>query len=503
MSSPATSRCSCAPTGRPRHDPRRRARRRRPPSSTAAAAFATEIAQEQWRRLLVALDRPSSRANARTAALTSFFGWSPEQLANATDEDLEPIHRSLHRYARVLRERGVAAMVEEMNAVEEIPARMLALADGERKLTDLRHIAQLLHAEAVNEGRGLSALTAWLYRQVAEAGDDISEERSRRLDSDEQAVQVLTIWRSKGLQFPFVYVPFLWTYPFQNGSPPITFHDESGERRLDVSLGGDAYDAHADMARDESRGEDLRLAYVALTRAQHQAVVWWVPGWNAGRSTIGRLLFGRQNDGTIPVEGVRTPSDTEADERMAELEELSGGTIAAEEIVVGPGEPWEGEEAEAAELSAAKFDRKLDTLWRRNSYSSISAAAHEGTYGGSGGAGGGSDSAWVTSEPEGGPGLVDDEPEEGEEGELGAAEGGAPDAGDSGEAEALPPPGPSFRAGAASARSSTASSNAWTSQRPISRRTCGMSSTPSSPYFRMDSTATRWSRRSRRRSRRR
>ena len=405
----------------------------------AGSVFETDVASE-WRRLLVALDRPSSKQNARGAALTSFFGWTPQQLAAADDTDFELIHRRLHRYARILRERGVAAMVEEMSATESIPARMLAREGGERDLTDLRHIAQLLHAEAVNEGRGLSALTAWLYRQVAEAGDDLSEERSRRLDSDEQAVQVLTIWRSKGLQFPFVYVPFLWTYPFEKGSPPITFHDESGKRRLDVSLGGDAYDRHAGVARDEGRGEDLRLAYVALTRAQHQAVVWWVPGWNAGRSTIGRLLFGRRSDGVIPVEGVRTPSDAEADERMAELEELSGGTIAAEEIVVGPGEPWEGSEPEAVELAAAEFDRGLDTLWRRNSYSSISAAAHEGTYGAGGGSGaGGSDSAWVASEPEGGPGLVDDEPEEDAEEDGEGLEGGGGAVGAGG--VAVPGPG--------------------------------------------------------------
>ncbi len=375
----------------------------------AGSVFETEVASE-WRRLLVALDRPSSKQKARGAALTSFFGWTPQQLADADDAGFELIQRRLHRYARILRERGVAAMVEEMSASEGIPARMLAREGGERDLTDLRHIAQLLHAEAVNEGRGLSALTAWLYRQVAEAGDDLSEERSRRLDSDEQAVQVLTIWRSKGLQFPFVYVPFLWTYPFEKGSPPIAFHDESGKRRLDVSLGGDAYDAHAALARSESRGEDLRLAYVALTRAQHQAVVWWVPGWNAGRSTIGRLLFGRQSDGVIPDDGVLTPSDAEADERMAELEELSGGTIAAEEIVVGPGEPWEGMAAKSVELSAATFDRGLDSLWRRNSYSSITAAAHE------------AQQATVASEPEG-AGLVDDEPEG--DAETGVADEGA------------------------------------------------------------------------------
>ena len=390
----------------------------------AGSVFATEIAQE-WRRLLVALDRPSSRANARTAALTSFFGWSPEQLANATDEDLEPIHRSLHRYARVLRERGVAAMVEEMNAVERIPARMLALDDGERKLTDLRHIAQLLHAEAVNEGRGLSALTAWLYRSVSEAGDDITDERSRRLDSDEEAVQVLTIHRSKGLEFPVVYAPFLWTAQKPKEKSPVTFHDEGGTRTLDVALVGPAYKAHREASLLEDRGEELRLAYVALTRAKHQAVVWWAPGHTSGNSALSRLLMARAEDGTIRADGLVTPEDEDVLARIEELERESGGEVSAEVVLPASEEEWRGTAREPVGLEAAAFDRGLDSLWRRNSYSSISAAAHE---------------AWVASEPEG-AGLLDDEPEEGEEGAAGDVGGGGDTGtGGAGGPEALPSP---------------------------------------------------------------
>lgn len=371
----------------------------------AGSVFATEIAQ-QWRRLLVALDRPSSRSNARTAALTSFFGWSPERLDGASDEELEGIHRRLHRYARVLRERGVAAMVEEMNAVEAIPARMLARADGERDLTDLRHIAQLLHAEAVNEGRGLSALTAWLYRRVSEAGDDIAEERSRRLDSDEEAVQVLTVHRSKGLEFPIVYLPFLWNVMKPNESGPATFHDEDGRRTLDVSLEGGAYDANRLTGLTEERGEELRLAYVALTRARHQAVVWWAPGRFAGDSAISRLLMSRADDGTIPSAGEPTPSDEVVRARLGELAARCDDGITAEPIPPAARLGWEAPPRPRGELATARFDRGLDWLWRRNSYSSIAAAAHE------------AEAARVASEPERDP-LLDDEPEEGEEPVLG------------------------------------------------------------------------------------
>ena len=88
---------------------------------------------------------------------------------------------------------------------------------------------------------------------------------------------------------------------------PVAFHDpDAGDRRtIDVGLEGPDFDKHKRQELVEQRGEDLRLAYVALTRAQHQAVVWWVAAWNCRDSALGRLLFAREADGTVPADGAR------------------------------------------------------------------------------------------------------------------------------------------------------------------------------------------------------
>ena len=88
-------------------------------------------------------------------------------------------------------------------------------------------------------------------------------------------MQVLTIHRSKGLEFPIVYFPFLWEKGRFDDKEPQLFHDPDAQNRLtiDVGLAGPSFDAHAKLALAEQRGEDLRLLYVALTRARHQAVV--------------------------------------------------------------------------------------------------------------------------------------------------------------------------------------------------------------------------------------
>jgi exodeoxyribonuclease V beta subunit len=362
----------------------------------AGSVFGTEPARE-WLRLLEAIERPASRLRAHAAALTCFFGWSPERVAAATEDEWEDVHGQLHDWAAVLRTRGMAALTETVTRLGRLPERILATADGERRLTDLRHVAQLLHAEVAAEQLGTTALTAWLGRRIAEAERDVNdEERSRRLESDADAVQVLTIHRAKGLEFGVVYVPFLWEPGFEpSGAHPVAFHDPDAgdERRLDVALEGGDYQRHRRQQTVEERGEDLRLAYVALTRARHRAVIWWAGSWNSRNSSLTRLLFARDEDGNVAPELRSTPSDADAVARFEALAAAAPGCIAVERSRLGLPVAWSPPRPAAVELEAAAFDRPLDTSWRRTSYSGITAGTHE---------------ARVASEPE--EDVVEDEP---------------------------------------------------------------------------------------------
>ena len=91
----------------------------------AGSVFATPAARE-WLRLLEALERPASPVRARAATMTSFLGWTAEQVAAATEEEWEEVHRRLHAWAAVLRRRGLASLTETITLVERLPGRVLA-----------------------------------------------------------------------------------------------------------------------------------------------------------------------------------------------------------------------------------------------------------------------------------------------------------------------------------------------------------------------------------------
>jgi exodeoxyribonuclease V beta subunit len=352
----------------------------------AGSVFATEAARD-WLRLLEALERPESLARARGAALTAFVGWPTEAIAGAEEEEWDGLQQTLHGWAAVLRRAGVATLVEaitqhrdEATGAASLPERLLSVVGGERELTDLRHVGELLHAAAVDGRLGITALAGWLRRRMAaDERDAGAEDRARRLESDAAAVQVLTIHRSKGLEFGVVYCPFLWDPFWISDEPaPAIYHDAArgDARTIDVSLDprDAAFAAHAAQDRAEQRGEELRLAYVALTRAKHQAVVWWASTFNSRESALGRLVL-------PPVDGGgRGPGAEEtaaqARDRFVALTAAAPGVITLERSLVERAR-FTPRAGEAVALEAATFDRVLDERWRRLSYSSITAGAYE------------------------------------------------------------------------------------------------------------------------------
>jgi exodeoxyribonuclease V beta subunit len=351
-----------------------------PAVESGVSSVFTTPAAAHWLSLLTALSQPGHSGRVAAAALTVFVGWTARELAEVSEPARDSLADRLRTWAHVLDERGVAALLEVAGATG-LTERLLRTTTGERMLTDVRHIGQALHEAAVADRLGTVALTEWLRTRVAEAETDYAEERSRRLETDAAAVQVVTIHASKGLEFPVVHVPFAWDRFVEKTPSLLRYHDDDGRRLLHLGgPGSPGYDEALVRHRAEDLGEDLRLAYVALTRASSQVVAWWAPSTNSASAPLTRLLLGGHEVGGEPPQTVKVPDDAAVSAALAALAARSGGTVAHEVVTAPvPERQWSPPETGQPELTVGRFTRRLDASWRRTSYSGLTASAHEAT----------------------------------------------------------------------------------------------------------------------------
>jgi len=354
----------------------------------------------QLRILLAALAEPADLDRVRALALT----WFVTQGLAAIDQeaDLARLQERCVSWRQRLAAVGMLPLLAELRADPEV-ALALARA-GERGSTDLEHLAELVHvgcgargAQATVALHTLEELSA--VRSQAEDGGD--GPAVRRIDSDGAAVQVMTFHRAKGLQFPVVLLPDSASQV--SNSKPWSFH--SGGRRV-VDAGSGATwrplplpgedDVHPDAlhatkaererrSKDEIVGDESRLLYVALTRAEEKAIVWWAPTQGAERSMLAHLLLEERDEaGVMPVlEGPSAPRPDDAttlarlrslaDRALAESDDPSGASLPAPPIAVhavsqrGPiHHHRRSDPADGAALEVARLTRSITEpdVWR-------------------------------------------------------------------------------------------------------------------------------------------
>ncbi|GAB2656174.1 UvrD-helicase domain-containing protein [Nocardia goodfellowii] len=343
------------------------------------SVFATGSATD-WLWVLRALEQPHRSDRVRLAACTPLFGVTAAEIDSGGADLVGRVSAQLRDAGRLFARAGFAAVFEKLSAETGLAQRLLTVENGERELTDLRHIAQLLDQVALTEGLGLTALTRWLTDRVRDPASGAVADRSRRLDRDAAAVQIATVHASKGLEFPVVYLPFAWDSAKNPYPATLLFHDDTGARVLDV--GGQEAPGFAERklrSEAEEAGEELRLLYVALTRAMCQVVAWWAPAITTAAAPLHRMILGRPDGGDIVPNRASVPADAVA------LQKISAWAATAPEAIsvigVDTAEAVElrrvRDDRSTGDLAAARFDRALDQHWRRTSYSALTAGAHD------------------------------------------------------------------------------------------------------------------------------
>ncbi|MDR2014842.1 MAG: exodeoxyribonuclease V subunit beta [Azoarcus sp.] len=339
---------------------------------------------EELERVLAAIADPSHERLRKAALATVLMGWDAGALAKLAENDDELVRQfeRFNDWHEDWQRRGFAFMLWRWMAESRVAARLLALEDGERRLTNLFHLAELLQREV--GGDSPVGVLRRLARHRAERGNE--ENALLRLESDRNLVQIVTLHRAKGLQYGIVFCPFLF-----DGLPPKgqtqsmrLWHDKSGRQVADWRYAPEDADAIKEHLAFERDAETLRLIYVALTRAVHRCVL--VVGCyerKAGRGASTKESAHSLLNWMVAKTGQDTAqwrksdiAPEEIDSRWRSLADGSEGAITLEDLPSGEGEPLpRGEEKTTF---SAPHPPAVPEGWRMGSYSAlVSGAIHE------------------------------------------------------------------------------------------------------------------------------
>ncbi|MEE1948878.1 exodeoxyribonuclease V subunit beta [Pseudomonas alcaligenes] len=340
--------------------------------------------------VLTAYAEPGREGVLRYALATRLLGRDAAQIARCqeVEQEWDRERAAAEQYHQLWQQQGFMRVFRAWLDQERVAERLLAGIDGERRLTNLLHLGELLQAESLQRP-GLEPLLAWFAAQRGSEG--AGEDALLRLESDAERVQIVTIHTSKGLEYPLVFCPFLWDGRLLGQhTDSARCHDEDGQPLLD--LGSDRLGEHLQAARRESFAEKLRLTYVALTRARDRLWLHWgpaalpkpkkdgsLPEEGLHSSALAWLLHGRELPGDDALGELATYlAGQEGPALAAELDELAGSSAG----LIARLAPLT-EEAQAAGTGRAEppqaqqlFERSLHSAWRIGSFSGLAAGMH-------------------------------------------------------------------------------------------------------------------------------
>ncbi len=343
--------------------------------------FATDEAGEVC-TLLQALLNPGSEQSVRAALVTDILGRSGSDIASLLEDEYawEICLEDFRGYHQTWNDKGFMVMTRLLMEKEGVRGRLLRYPDGERRLTNLLHCFEVIHGRVHESGAGMEGLVTWFNERVS--AREKKEEHEIRLETDEKAVKILTIHVSKGLEYPIVFCPFVWTGLITNDEV-ATFHEGTA---MVKDYGSDDFSLHKERAEKEQLAESLRLLYVAVTRAKYRCYLYG-----------GKVASSSSRPETSPLAYLfhaspetRTAGDLvaalaadfcglSAETVQAQLEELAANSAGAIHVEQLPDQlvpaVWQQNQEAGSLFSCRKFQGVNRKDWRVSSFTSF--VSHE------------------------------------------------------------------------------------------------------------------------------
>ena len=340
---------------------------------------------EQLERLLWAIAKPQSPHRTRGALTADVLGLDAAAVGALQDDDnawnvwTERLADWLEEWERA----DVATLIRRILDSGEVKGAegLLRYRDGARRLTNFKHLAELLQQAETRERYSPTGLAAWFTRQRATAGDR-DEVALLRLDSDEQVVKIVTMHAAKGLEFPIVFCPFLWDANVRRDPDWANYHaSDAGHREI---LHLDPSKAELDVDWQEGFSDETRLLYVALTRARERCVVTWTKIRSTENAPLAWLLCGRESaskemdaESVVKIAGAAkklSPARWRAG--LDDLASRCSTDIGIVDMALGYESPGSvGTVKAAPELTVRRLDRGLARVRQMTSYSALAHSA--------------------------------------------------------------------------------------------------------------------------------
>ncbi|MDD4863827.1 MAG: exodeoxyribonuclease V subunit beta [Alishewanella agri] len=253
------------------------------------SVFDSEVAGDLY-LLLQACAEPANQQALLNALYTPLVALPLAQLDALRHDDRlwQQYQEWFYQFSHCWQQRGVLALIRQLVQQFQVAERVLADAGGERYLTDLLHLAELLQQASVKLD-GVHALLRYFYQHLyqQEAIAQPADDQIVRLESDAELIQIVTIHKSKGLEYPLVFLPFIsLCRPVSHDDRLVSFHNEAGELVQSLTPGK----LELATADQERLGEDIRKLYVAVTRAKYATWLSLSPVADWQRSALAYLL---------------------------------------------------------------------------------------------------------------------------------------------------------------------------------------------------------------------
>lgn len=357
-----------------------------------ASVFASTDAEELARGLAAILE-PTRERLLRAALATELLGRDAAAIEAISGNELELLalisrctgHRELWL------KRGVGVMLRRWMVDEQVSQRLLARPDGERRMTNLLHLCECLHeaSQGASGHASPEALLRWLHQQRTQGRRD--DATQLRLESDRNLVQIVTVHKAKGLEYPIVFCPALWDgrpAGFRSGLDGKEYHDDHDhpvvDFRPDFKKSVDTGGAIQQKLAIETAAETLRLIYVALTRAVHRCYLvvgsYTSKGTSvteANHSLLNWLAAGRGQEPEVWLKAKLSSAEIAA--AWSGLAADHAPDIAVSPLPTALGTPLAPQRPAPDTLAALPAPSRIPTAWWIGSYSSLAhGTQHEG-----------------------------------------------------------------------------------------------------------------------------